>query len=88
MRPLFPRLRHEFNPTTRPITLLLRYKSPLVKVKVFARESSQPPERVLACVERLNPELGAIVGSDVSSKAALSQAPKPRNSGPGPGKTT
>lgn len=88
VRPLFPRLRHEFNPTTRPITLLLRYKSPLVKVKVFARESSQPPERVLACVERLNPELGAIVGSDVSSKAALSQAPKPRNSGPGPGKTT
>lgn len=61
VRPLFPCLRHEFNPTTRPLDLLRRHKSPLVKVKVFSRESSQPPEQVLAYVERLNPELGATI---------------------------
>lgn len=61
VRPLFPLLRHEFNPTTRPLDLIRRYKSPLVKVKAFSGESSQPPERVLAYVERLNPELAATI---------------------------
>ena len=62
VRPFLPRL-HEFNPTTRPIDLLLRYRSPLVKVKALRGETSQPPERVLECVERLNPELGSILRS-------------------------
>ena len=60
VRPLFPHL-HEFNPTTRPLDLLRRYRSPLVKVKVFRGESSQPPERVLSLVQRLNPELAAVI---------------------------
>lgn len=63
VRPLLPRL-HEFTPTTRPLDLIRRHKSPLVKTKVFSGESSQPPERVLACVERLNPELAATIRSD------------------------
>ena len=63
VRPLLPRL-HEFTPTTRPLDLIRRHKSPLVKTKVFSGESSQPPERVLACVERLNPELAAAIRAD------------------------
>ena len=60
IRPLFPPF-HEYNPTTRPLTLLRRHKSPLVKVKAFRGESSQPPERIAALVRRLNPELGAVL---------------------------
>ncbi len=63
VRPLFPRL-HEFNPTTRPLTLIRRYRSPLVKVKALRGETSQPPERLLELVERLNPALGALVRAD------------------------
>ena len=69
VRPLFPRLRHEYNPTTRPLDLIRRHKSPLVKTKAFSGESSQPPERVLACVERLNPALAATIRSDFPSTA-------------------
>ncbi len=71
VRPLFPRLRHEFNPTTRPLDLLRGFKCPLVKVKVFSRESSQPPERVLAYVERLNPELAATIRTDMERTRGL-----------------
>ena len=61
VRPLFPRL-HEFNPTTRPLALLRRHKAPLVKVKALLRgESSQPPERILRYVQRLNPALAAAI---------------------------
>lgn len=68
VRPLFPRL-HEFNPTTRPLTLLRRHKSPLVKVRVFRGESSQPPERVLELVRRLNPELAAAIRLEAPPRA-------------------
>lgn len=61
VRPLFPRLRHEYNPTTRPLDLIRHYNVPLVKVKVFSCESSQPPKRVLAYVERLNPALAEVI---------------------------
>ena len=60
VRPIFPRL-HEFNPTTRPIDLIRCHNVPLVKVKALCGETSQPPERVLACVRRLNPELAAVM---------------------------
>jgi len=70
VRPLFPRL-HEFTPTTRPIDLIRRHKSPLVKTKVFSGESSQPPERVLAFVERLNPELAMTIQSDRNHRRSL-----------------
>ncbi len=60
VRPLLPRL-HEFNPTTRPIDLIRRFRSPLVKVKALRGETSQNPGRVLRLVRRLNPELGALL---------------------------
>ena len=60
VRPFLPRL-HEFNPTTRPIDLIMRHKSPLVKVKALRGETSQPQERIVECVKRLNPELAAIM---------------------------
>ncbi|MBQ3809246.1 MAG: hypothetical protein II839_00330 [Kiritimatiellae bacterium] len=69
VRPLFPRL-HEFNPTTRPLDLIRRHKSPLVKVKVFSGESRQPPARVLRLVARLAPELAAVI--------RLGEPPRPR----------
>lgn len=69
VRPRFPRL-HEFNPTTRPLDLIRRHKVPLVKVKALRGETSQAPERILALVRRLNPELGAILG--------VSELPPPR----------
>ena len=59
-RQLFPRL-HDFNPMTRPADMILRHKSPLVKVKALQGETIQPPERILECVRRLNPELAAIM---------------------------
>ena len=52
---------HVFNPTTRPLDLMRRHRMPMVKVKVFRGETSQPPEKVLAYVRRRNPELGAIL---------------------------
>ena len=70
VRPRFPRL-HEFNPTTRPLDLVRRYKAPLVKVKALRGESSQPPRRVLECVRRLNPELAAAM--------RVSEPPAPRS---------
>lgn len=69
VRPRFPRL-HVFNPTTRPIDLIRRFKVPLVKAKVFSGQSSQSPKRVLALVRKLNPELGALV--------RVSEPPGPR----------
>lgn len=69
VRPLLPRL-HEFNPTTRPLDLIRRHKVPLVKVKALRGETSQAPERILALVRRLNPELGAIL--------RVSEPPPPR----------
>ena len=60
VRPLLPRL-HEFNPTTRPLDLIRRYKVPLVKVKALRKETSQPPEKILELVRRLNPGLAAIM---------------------------
>lgn len=69
VRPLFPRL-HEFNPTTRPLDLIRRFRSPLLKVKVSSGESSQPPERVLEFVKRINPELAAVI--------RLETPPRPR----------
>ena len=66
VRHLLPHL-HASNPMTRPLDLLRRHKSPFVKVKVFSWESVQPPERVLAYVERLNPELAAVI------RAAMAQ---------------
>ena len=60
VRPRFPR-HHVFNPTTRPIDLIRRFKVPMVKAKVFRGQTSQPPERVLALVRSLNPEIGALI---------------------------
>ena len=60
VRQLFPRL-HDFNPMTRPIDMILRHKSPLVKVKALRGETIQPPERILECVGLLNPELAALM---------------------------
>ena len=68
VRPLLPRL-HEFNPTTRPLSLLRRHRSPLVKVKALRGESSQPPERVAAYVRRRNPNLGSIPRVEQSTDA-------------------
>ena len=60
VRQLFPRL-HDFNPMTRPIDMILRHKSPLVKVKALRGETIQPPERILECVGLLNPGLAALM---------------------------
>ena len=60
VRPILPRL-HEFNPTTRPLDLIRRHKSPLVKVKALRGETSQAPERIVDFVRRLNPELAALM---------------------------
>ena len=63
VRPLLPRL-HEYNPTTRPLDLIRRHKVPLVKVKALLQgESSQSPERILALVRRLNPDLADVIAS-------------------------
>lgn len=68
VRPLFPRLRHKFNPTTRPLDLIRRYKSPLVKAKAFTGEASQPPERLMEIVERLNPDLATAIRLETPSR--------------------
>lgn len=70
VRPCFPRLRHKFNPTTRPLDLIRRYKSPLVKAKAFTGESSQAPERLLELVERFNPDLATAIRHEAPSRPA------------------
>ncbi len=60
VRPHLPRL-HRFNPTTRPLDLIRRFRVPLVKTKALRGESSQKPERIAALIRRLNPELGALI---------------------------
>ena len=70
VRPFFPRLRHTYNPTTRPLDLIRRYKSPLVKTKAFTGESSQSPERLLELVERLNPDLATAIRLEAPSRPA------------------
>ena len=70
VRPLLPRL-HEFNPTTRPLDLLLFHRVPMVKVKALRGETSQPPERILAYVRRRNPELASVM--------RISEPPSPRS---------
>ena len=68
VRPFFPKLRHKYNPTTRPLDLIRRFNSPLVKVKAFSGESSQPPERLLELVERLNPDLASAIRHEAPSR--------------------
>jgi hypothetical protein len=62
-RQILPRLLG-YNPTTKPVDLILRHKSPLVKVKALRGETLQPPERIFECVRRLNPELAAVIRAD------------------------
>ena len=80
VRPLLPRL-HEFNPTTRPLSLLRRHRSPLVKVKALRGESSQSPERIAELVRRLNPALAPVlrVGPPPETRALLPDEPFPDN---------
>ena len=80
VRPLLPRL-HEFNPTTRPLSLLRRHRSPLVKVKALRGESSQPPEHIAELVRRLNPALAPVlrVGPPPETRALLPDEPFPAN---------
>ncbi len=51
----------EFNPTTRPLDLIRRWKAPLVKVKVFRGQSSQDPAAVAALLRRINPQVAALI---------------------------
>lgn len=62
-RQIFPRML-KLNPTTRPLDLILRHKSPLVKVKALRGETLQPPERIFECIRRLNQELAAVIRAD------------------------
>lgn len=55
---LFLRL-HSFNPTTLALTLMRRYRVPLVKAKALRGETREPPAKVLAYIQKANPDLGA-----------------------------
>lgn len=61
-------LRHEFNPTTRPIDLMRRFKVSLVKVKALRGESSQPPKQILDYVRKINPSLGRLLSVGAPSR--------------------
>lgn len=62
--------RHEYNPTTRPLDLLRKFKVPLVKVKALRGETSQPPKLILDYIRKINPKLG--------SKINVGLPPRPR----------
>ena len=49
------------NPTARPLSLVRRFRVPMVKSKVFRGESADDPRRVLALLRRANPALAAMV---------------------------
>ncbi len=65
-----------YNPTTRPLTLLRRYRVPLVKVKAMSGQTIQDPERVVSFVRRHNSELAAVMlGNRRQPSATVSGAP-------------
>ena len=51
------------NPMLRPLTLLRRFRAPLVKVKALDGEIEEPLEEALAFLRKANPELAGLVVS-------------------------